>query len=133
MPQRGWVPNLLCTDRALARLANLPDNNPFQKVSPMNSRIGYLAAFCLTGGLILTFWFAGIGQGVSGDKAPTPGSITVLHDIQYRKGASKPWRLDLAMKKDLRGKPRPGIVVIHGGGWLEGDRSSFASRKHGVP
>ena len=23
------------------------------------------------------------------------------------------------------GKPRPGIVVIHGGGWLEGDKSSF--------
>jgi acetyl esterase/lipase len=37
------------------------------------------------------------------------------------------------MKDDPRGKPRPGIVVIHGGGWLEGDRSSFASRKHGVP
>jgi acetyl esterase/lipase len=28
---------------------------------------------------------------------------------------------------------RPGIVVIHGGGWLEGDKSSFASREHGVP
>jgi hypothetical protein len=24
-------------------------------------------------------------------------------------------------------------VVIHGGGWIEGDKSSFASRKHGVP
>src|SRR5439155_18507256 len=30
-------------------------------------------------------------------------------------------------------KPRPGIVVIHGGGWVEGDKSSFASRKAGVP
>ncbi len=37
------------------------------------------------------------------------------------------------MKRDLRGRPRPGIVVIHGGGWLEGDKSSFASREHGVP
>jgi arylsulfatase A len=24
-------------------------------------------------------------------------------------------------------------VVIHGGGWIEGDKSSFASRKYGVP
>jgi acetyl esterase/lipase len=29
------------------------------------------------------------------------------------------------MPKDLTGKPRPGIVVVHGGGWLEGDTSSF--------
>ena len=29
--------------------------------------------------------------------------------------------------------PRPAIVVIHGGGWIEGDKSSFASREHGVP
>jgi acetyl esterase/lipase len=37
------------------------------------------------------------------------------------------------MKKNASSKPRPGIVIIHGGGWLEGDKSSFASRKHGVP
>src|SRR4029077_21283217 len=59
--------------------------------------------------------------------------ITVLHDLRYRDGPSQQWRLDLAMKKDLRGKARPAIVVIHGGGLLEGDKSSFASRKHGVP
>ncbi len=59
--------------------------------------------------------------------------ITVLHDLHYRDGPSNKWRLDLAMKKDQRGPPRPVIVVIHGGGWLEGDKSSFASREHGVP
>src|SRR5205807_3327314 len=53
--------------------------------------------------------------------------------LRYREGLSKQWRLDLAWTKDLRGKPRPAIVVIHGGGWLEGDKSSFASRKDGVP
>src|SRR5260370_28813873 len=37
------------------------------------------------------------------------------------------------MKTDRSGKPRPAIVVIHGGGWLEGDKSSFASRQNGVP
>src|SRR5438132_9442931 len=59
--------------------------------------------------------------------------ITVFHNIPYRDGASKQWRLDLAMKKDVGGKPRPAIVVIHGGGWIEGDKSSFASREYGVP
>jgi acetyl esterase/lipase len=64
---------------------------------------------------------------------PDPEGITVLPDLRYREGPSKQWRLDLAMKKDPGGKPRPAVVVIHGGGWLEGDKSSFASRKHGVP
>src|SRR4051794_8369238 len=46
---------------------------------------------------------------------PRPSeAVTILHDIRYREGSSKQWRLDLAFKKNLRGKPRPGIVVIHG-------------------
>jgi acetyl esterase/lipase len=60
-------------------------------------------------------------------------AVTLLHDLPYREGASKAWRLDLAMKKEVGARPRPGIVVIHGGGWVEGDKSSFASKKHGVP
>jgi len=59
--------------------------------------------------------------------------ITVRNDLRYREGPSKQWRLDLAVKQDRSGGPRPAIVVIHGGGWLEGDKSSFASREHGVP
>jgi acetyl esterase/lipase len=57
----------------------------------------------------------------------------VIHDIAYREGTSKHWRLDLATRKDPQGNARPAIVVIHGGGWIEGDKSSFTSRKHGVP
>lgn len=64
---------------------------------------------------------------------PVPDDIIVLRDLAYRQGSSRQWKLDLAMKKDLRGRPRPGIVVIHGGGWVEGDKSSFASREQGVP
>ena len=59
--------------------------------------------------------------------------IDVLKDVRYREGASKSWRLDLARKKQTPAKPRPAIVVIHGGGWLEGDKSSFASDKDAVP
>jgi acetyl esterase/lipase len=64
---------------------------------------------------------------------PDPEGIIILLDLRYREGPSKQWRLDLAMKKDPGGKPRPAVVVVHGGGWLEGDKSSFTSRQHGVP
>lgn len=76
--------------------------------------------------------FAGVHGGQPGDK-PASKAVTVLHNLAYRDGPSMQWRLDLAWTKDLQGKPQPAIVVIHGGGWLEGDKSSFASRKHGVP
>ena len=67
------------------------------------------------------------------DESADPPDITILHDLPYREGTSQAWRLDLAMKKEQATKPRAGIVVIHGGGWIEGDKSSFASKKHGVP
>lgn len=59
--------------------------------------------------------------------------IVVVNNIPYREGASQNWRLDLAMKKNLTGKPRPGIVVVHGGGWLEGDKSSFVFKDRTAP
>src|SRR4051794_20174400 len=60
-------------------------------------------------------------------------AIAILRDVPYRAGPVKAWRLDLAMKADLRGRPRPGIVVIHGGGWIEGDKSSFVFRDRRAP
>lgn len=86
--------------------------------------VSCLAVVCVLGG---------IGRGLAADKPPTAEPLTIIRDIRYREGPSKQWRLDLAMKKAADDKPRPGIVVIHGGGWVEGDKSSFASRKAGVP
>jgi acetyl esterase/lipase len=83
--------------------------------------------------LILAIWLAGGRQEVIAAEPTAPEDIVVFRNIAYREGTSRQWKLDLAMNKDLRGQPRPGIVVIHGGGWLEGDKSSFASREHGVP
>src|SRR5437870_625495 len=77
-------------------------------------------------------WLAGFDLALAAERSD-PTDISVLHDIRYREGPSKQWRLDLAMKKDRASKPRPVVVIIHGGGWLEGDKSSFASRKYGVP
>jgi acetyl esterase/lipase len=82
--------------------------------------------------LLAVCWLAGAGHGLAAD-GPHSDEITVLHDLRYRGGPSKQWRLDLAFKKEPGGKPRPAVVIIHGGGWLEGDKSSFASRKYGVP
>jgi acetyl esterase/lipase len=67
------------------------------------------------------------------ERPAAPAAVTVLHDLAYRDGPSKQWRLDLAWQKDAPGPPRPAVVVIHGGGWLEGNKSSFASRKDKVP
>jgi acetyl esterase/lipase len=39
----------------------------------------------------------------------------------------------LAHKKQAPKGPQPAIVVIHGGGWREGDKSSFSSDKFAVP
>jgi acetyl esterase/lipase len=95
-------------------------------------RTGWLTFACAVGGLAVACWRAAGDRG-AGEKAPAQSAITVVRDIPYRDGPSKRWRLDLAMKKGPHDKPRPAVVVIHGGGWVEGDRSSFASRKHGVP
>jgi acetyl esterase/lipase len=90
----------------------------------MFCRIALLSAVCS-----LTI----LPRGSAEEKSTASPEVTILKDIPYREGASKRWRLDLAMKKDFSGKPRPGIVVIHGGGWVEGGKVSFSSRKYGVP
>ena len=61
-----------------------------------------------------------------------PDDIVVLHNLRYREGP-KDCVLDLAMLKDYHGQPRPAIVVIHGGGWLEGDKSSFSTPQNRPP
>jgi acetyl esterase/lipase len=59
--------------------------------------------------------------------------IVVLRDLAYQEGDSPHWTLDLAMKREPSPNPRPCIVVIHGGGWIEGDKSSFSQRQSDVP
>ena len=62
-----------------------------------------------------------------------PDDIAIFHDLRYREGAVKHWTLDLAMPKGDVGAPRPAIVVIHGGGWIEGDKSSFSTPMNRPP
>ncbi|HEV8060131.1 MAG TPA: alpha/beta hydrolase [Gemmataceae bacterium] len=84
------------------------------------------------GGLLLACLLTGGEQSGTAQLDPSK-DVTVFHNLRYREGPSKQWVLDLAIPKVAEGKPKPLIVVIHGGGWLEGDKSSFASRQYGVP
>lgn len=58
--------------------------------------------------------------------ADAPKDVVIEADIAYRPGDSKAWRLDLIQPKKDNGKPRPGIVFVHGGGWRNGDKRAGA-------
>ena len=79
-------------------------------------------------GVVLVFaWCIANGSGgFADDDDRIPDDIVVMYNLQYREGASASWKLDLAMPKEPARTPRPAIVVIHGGGWIEGSRSSFS-------
>jgi acetyl esterase/lipase len=62
-----------------------------------------------------------------------PDDVAMFHDLRYREGAVKHCTLDLAVPRGDVGPPRPAIVVIHGGGWIEGDKSSFSTPEHRPP
>jgi acetyl esterase/lipase len=58
--------------------------------------------------------------------ATVPPGVTVISNLRYRAG-SKDCTLDLALPKAHADRPWPAVIVIHGGGWIEGDKSSFVS------
>lgn len=62
-----------------------------------------------------------------------PDDVRLYYNLRYREGASKSWVLDLAVPKGEAAGPRPAIVVIHGGGWIEGDKSSFSTPNNRPP
>jgi acetyl esterase/lipase len=66
-------------------------------------------------------------QGTRADE-PKTSEIKVLRELRYREAGSEACKLDLALPDVAKFPgPRPAIVVIHGGGWIEGDKSSFTS------
>lgn len=54
-------------------------------------------------------------------KKRVPPDVSYLPDLAYREG-NPAWRLDLAMPAERGSSPRPGIVIVHGGGWRGGDK-----------
>jgi len=81
----------------------------------------------------LVFLCLSAGRSYSEGKHEMPENIALECDISYREGKSAAWKLDLAYPKEAGDKPRPAIIVIHGGGWIEGDKSSFTSLKYWAP
>jgi len=103
---------------------NMLGNNSLNITSTHHCR----STIALAPGFALAFacWLLA-ASGVLGDD-----EITLVRDISYRDGV-KACTMDLAMPKKNSGTPRPAILVIHGGGWLEGDKSSFVVSNNPMP
>jgi acetyl esterase/lipase len=59
--------------------------------------------------------------------------VTVQLNLNYRDTQSPHCTLDIAFPKKHGMRARPAIIVIHGGGWIEGDKSSFVTATHRNP
>jgi acetyl esterase/lipase len=74
------------------------------------------------GGIL--FYGAGGMDGRIAAADGVPDNVVLFSNLRYRDG-SRACVLDLALPKGRADRPRPAVVVIHGGGWIEGDKSSF--------
>ena len=74
-----------------------------------------------------------VGKAAAQTRHEMPDTIALQRDLRYREGKSGAWKLDLAYPKERSVKPRPALVIIHGGGWIEGDKSSFTSLEYWAP
>jgi acetyl esterase/lipase len=61
--------------------------------------------------------------GIPTEAQSIPASVEFQRDVAYRPMGAE-WRLDYAKPKTPGGL-LPAVVVIHGGGWIEGDKSSY--------
>jgi pectinesterase len=55
-----------------------------------------------------------------------PDSVKVERDLVYARYGEREVKLDLYLPKQPAGAKIPCIVVIHGGGWRQGDKTRFA-------
>lgn len=53
-------------------------------------------------------------------------AVIEVHDVVYTQGNGTPQRLDLYLPSNAAGTGRPGIVFVHGGGWVGGSKNDFA-------
>ncbi len=63
-------------------------------------------------------------------KHEMPENIALERDVRYREGKSAAWKLDLAYPREAGTKTRHAVIVIHGGGWIAGDKSDFHSLQY---
>ncbi len=55
---------------------------------------------------------------------PQPESIEVIYNLEYGKVGERSLQLDLYRPKGIR-KPVPAVILIHGGGWKDGNRQIY--------
>jgi acetyl esterase/lipase len=79
-----------------------------------------IAAFFLTmgGGAVLA-----LAQAPANAQTQAGPGYTVTRDVTYTAGANGPLQADVYIPEGVG--PFPGIVFIHGGGWLNGNRSQM--------
>src|ERR1700677_4162121 len=61
---------------------------------------------------------------VSKPLPPTPPDLVMLHDVVYGKGGAQDLRAEICYSKKITG-PMPGLICVHGGGWMEGNKNSI--------
>jgi acetyl esterase/lipase len=72
---------------------------------------------------VLLLVMAGTGVAMAQTPASIDAGYTVTRDVAYTTGANGPLQADIYIPKGAG--PFPGIVFIHGGGWLNGNRSQM--------
>jgi acetyl esterase/lipase len=58
---------------------------------------------------------------------PDPSEVELREDVVYATVGGAPLRLDLARPRDTA--PRPLVIVVHGGGWVRGDKADARERE----
>lgn len=76
---------------------------------------------------------AEVGEACRAGDRRADDDVVSLNNLSYREPSYKSCVLDLAMPREKADKLRSAIVVIHGGGWVEGDKSSFSVREKRPP
>jgi len=77
--------------------------------------------------VFLLFLFVALGSALPGQEAPTlPDWVSVEANIPY--GQYKETVLDVLRPKSASAQKRPGVIVIHGGGWVGGTKEAMVQR-----
>ena len=82
--------------------------------------------------LLLGAAFSLSAQKQKKEKAGLPDNVERTADIVYATYGDKQLHLDLYMPKPKPAGAIPGIVVIRGGGWRQGDKNGFAGIAAGL-
>jgi acetyl esterase/lipase len=69
---------------------------------------------------------AGESSNVASKAFPPPANLRIVRDLIYARYGERQLRLDLYLPPQKSKRPIPGIVVVRGGGWRQGDKEGFA-------